>query len=1211
MRIQSYPRKEPDDGFTMVVTITMMVLLSLIAVGILSLSAVTLRSSSSESYGNEARANARLALQIALGELQAQMGSDRAVAAPAASVHADPQQPHLLGAWESWSWDPTEESGTPDYKSEKSDRFRGWLTSHTSPSGMATDFAYANQSTSSSSVKLLGEGTFGTGTGEAPIRSELIPIKSTSGDAESGNLAWTVLSEDTKVRLDLYRDDTRPTDNHHLASNLTFPETYYRDALDISSYSPTDESDWGSLISSRTLDAASGSGNANSAAKEHFFDYTTYSRGVLSDVANGGLKRDLTTILENDLLAGQRVYSGTTSPFGVADPHWSYLSDYYNQYLNFQDGDATEPVNVTANLAPPSPRTFDVNDSSPEAVALKPVVAKLQILFSMVTHTLASIDGSNAAATYAREDPRYTHLKPWLVFEPVITLWNPYSVPIEFDGVSIGLDKIPVAFRFAKQAGRTGAADLRIVDSGDSRVTRNYWPLSNFVWGSVSGGSGKSDAITNFSFNIRGGDMENGLSREPIRLEPGENKIFTALVKQGDTWGEVKRDFVIQSGNSVGAEKASSLVKNVDFVEGWNPTGGFRFDHLARYLQYRNPQSLYSFEQRAFSSPSSTDIKSSWFHWCALRPQDSIIVKAKLSNNDANSDSEDDAMKDFTMLVEMDRLGGISDTEILGSSFRVTEKDRLYEEDTDLIIERSFTAVELEQRDSDSNRGGKTPFAVFTMTAKSSNDLLSPTKGWLYGNPALIAYDQDEDEAPQPVQSYEFSFRNVDSLNGFPMVEIVPEGDSINRGYFGSGQSAETGLTASPMFVLPTTPMVSLGQFQAANLIAAVRPPFFNYPFGNSHAHPLLDSDSVVDGTFVDHSYLLNQKLWDSYYFSGLSKGTSQSNEPSVRNFIEGESTLTPRLQPYISSGESDDEVVDKLSGDLETSSREIAAYQMLEGPFNVHSTSVAAWKSLIMSAFEIEVPARDGDRHSVSGASAFSRFLPSYSESSGDLSLAAGSGDVGGTARDRAERWLGFHRLTDDQAELLAEEIVEQIKNRCIDDEGPFLSLSEFVNRRVGGRNESFSQKGVLQTAIDLANDPTGASNRAGEGTEGELFSLVDGVGIQNVDDRVKNPDALIGNTAEGSPATLLQGDLLQSLGSLLTVRSDTFRIRAYGNSVAKNGQIQAQAWCEAIVQRVPEFVDSTQTPGTQFDDLNPSNAAFGRRFKIVSFAWLSPEEV
>lgn len=70
----------------------------------------------------------------------------------------------------------------------------------------------------------------------------------------------------------------------------------------------------------------------------------------------------------------------------------------------------------------------------------------------------------------------------------------------------------------------------------------------------------------------------------------------------------------------------------------------------------------------------------------------------------------------------------------------------------------------------------------------------------------------------------------------------------------------------------------------------------------------------------------------------------------------------------------------------------------------------------------------------------------------------------------------------------------------------------------------------------------------------------------------------------------------IMAALGSMLTVRSDTFRIRAYGEALnpADPVKIEAMAYCEAIVQRTPDPL-----PG------------FGRRFIITHFRWLGPDDI
>lgn len=63
------------------------------------------------------------------------------------------------------------------------------------------------------------------------------------------------------------------------------------------------------------------------------------------------------------------------------------------------------------------------------------------------------------------------------------------------------------------------------------------------------------------------------------------------------------------------------------------------------------------------------------------------------------------------------------------------------------------------------------------------------------------------------------------------------------------------------------------------------------------------------------------------------------------------------------------------------------------------------------------------------------------------------------------------------------------------------------------------------------------------------------------------------------------------------LCVRSDTFRVRGYGETLNPGDAtlVEASVWCEAIVQRTPE-----SAPG-----------GLGRRFVVTSFRWLGPNDL
>jgi hypothetical protein len=259
------------------------------------------------------------------------------------------------------------------------------------------------------------------------------------------------------------------------------------------------------------------------------------------------------------------------------------------------------------------------------------------------------------------------------------------------------------------------------------------------------------------------------------------------------------------------------------------------------------------------------------------------------------------------------------------------------------------------------------------------------------------------------------------------------------------------------------------------------------------------------------------------------------------------------------------------------------AALMMVDGAFNVNSTSVAAWKTILSSLSDQEVPAYNlvtgiFDNWQDEREIHFSKF-------------SAPLGDGFDSTSPSGSFWNGYRTLTEEQVTNLAEAIVDQVKLR-----GPFRSMADFVNRSL--ESGALGRSGAMQSALD---DPSAGVNN--------VTSNDDYTRVAQLDDSVAN-DRLSGSQAAGFPGYLTQGDVLQALGPVLTARSDTFVIRGYGDVTDPlSGAVEGAAWCEAVVQRVPEPVGMSSV--TKPSDMLVEDPVFGRQFEIVHFRWLSENEI
>lgn len=406
----------------------------------------------------------------------------------------------------------------------------------------------------------------------------------------------------------------------------------------------------------------------------------------------------------------------------------------------------------------------------------------------------------------------------------------------------------------------------------------------------------------------------------------------------------------------------------------------------------------------------------------------------------------------------------------------------------------------------------------------------------------------------------------------------------------------------------PSAPLASLGQLQhlntapiidtkswgsssngpSAGRATTVQSWQMNYPVSNSYAHPRIDRNRLFDsrphsGYHYDGSYLWNDILWDRFFFSTY---------PADGDFdIRTHPLVNARYRPFREGDSPNWYAEENFRGDgnaeVSRNGRMAATNLLANGAFNINSTSKDAWKAVFSSLRDVPL---GSETDSEQLTAPFSRtFQPAGGAADAKIGV-------------HANAWNGFRNLSEDEVDAMAEEMVRQVRLR-----GPFTSMADFVNRRVVDKADDpydLGVSGALQTALDaVANQ------------DGNVIAPFDVDSTSSNKNLLVDPDFQMPDAISGFPGYLLQGDVLSSLGAHLTARSDTFRIRAYGNVVNPLTQaVEAEAWCEAIVQRMPDYVipsNDNQGDAPYDNPSNPVNQRLGRQYEIIAFRWLGPEDL
>ena len=412
----------------------------------------------------------------------------------------------------------------------------------------------------------------------------------------------------------------------------------------------------------------------------------------------------------------------------------------------------------------------------------------------------------------------------------------------------------------------------------------------------------------------------------------------------------------------------------------------------------------------------------------------------------------------------------------------------------------------------------------------------------------------------------------------------------------GEGTTSRSYNEDVPLFELPRAPLLSLGAAQHFRL-PGQRP----FMIGNSWGF-----GQELNGVPVG-------EIFDRYFFSGFREGVNPGTAANgdlivpnpllrtVRWYEPGAGYRKPTVEDLRATVEGLDP-----AGAVGAADARSSRFFLQAGAFNLNSTNVAAWASVLRG---VRFPSPQTFRHlslsSSTGTAAgdtsvatvqstnaqFFRFSHTAQET---YQAEAGRADPAGSAARTELFRRGMRTLNAAETGALATKIVELITARH-GEEGPFLSVGDFLAPH------------PRYAAIDA---------EGGEIPRSLLEAAIVESGI-NTAMAEFDPEAKVQLNSQW----LTQADVMTALAPVLFARSDTFTIRAYGEAVnPATNATEGRAWCEALVQRVPEYFDPPKgdgdltgdAPETPAENLtSPLNLANGRRFRILSFRWLTQADL
>ncbi|MBK1789776.1 type II secretion system protein [Persicirhabdus sediminis] len=1234
---------QSEMGFALIATIAVMALMAVTALAMLSLSTVEVRSSNHGDAMAEAKANARMALMIAIGELQKAAGPDTRVTAEGnIDDQADEGKGHWMGVWSS-----AKETGSQDAKDQG--EFISWMVSHPPNTPLAyshisdqsfLDDTFANGLANSVTLVGAGSANINDKPGDKVIAPK-VEIIDSSTENRTGHYAYWIGDEGVKARIDLQSTEGR---NDRLTNMGTQRSAFevMTDIKESKSDLSVDDPQISKLLSTQSIAHMSN----REAGISHFHDITSHSMGLQTTtrdantkygsgtttvMENGGLKIDLSLLFEksdNDFEAltpaDYAAFQYDDAPFGTSTlrdvgllftvdgvtednstegmiygPTMDMLRTHYRLYKDVENKESQPTLKQAFPFYPNATEfdnnyeltayinaerlgrrfldtnthrvsekkaedgnyavTFDVTRNTKPNVA--PYLNRVLYYFSVITEKTKRTDGSGGSDTHNDTDDECYRISK-VVITPIVILHNPYDISINCPDMAYR-PHFQESQLLAPQGGSIKLHEEKLVTNGNTE-----------------------DAV----FKI-----------PACSYKPGEIKLFMPNdLKALENEHELAE---LSTGVSLGSGAFFEIKKPDDVAEG---------DKSSTYMETQNIDANDQFKLFAYHTKHNIQSLEIYQGGNLNRIYTSRAVNLESHSTGGLSSLRNGAPE----------RSALDYATAENEPLQATNYYDFYTKPYNYELPRDYM-------DSESSAAAVYGFPTFVFNnpmCVSDSGIDNKASGNItrQASPGASVYS--------PYKSTHADYSGSAARQEQITALLSPDGKTTT---WGSGYNDE-GQTHISVLSIPTAPLVSIGSLQHANLFDQGNHPALL--IGNSFPNLQLtdlaitfEEISRVDNNGYrkchipfDSTFHTNEAIWDYYYFSSIAPRSDQGAyddssadaeadiQQVISDWLDGTQPLANERIVFLANGESIDDV--KLALAEPEAYQFASAYTGLLGAFNVNSTSVEAWKAMLAGyrgqSLDIN-PNGKVKTHDNDTDSALPRTL---------LPNKAGISDPEPFDEDT---WLAFAKLSDDDIQELAEAIVTELKERMEENaqrftaakgssKVPFLSLADFVNRMPDSSEPEYQTSGLLQGAIHKAKiNETLETDSASRTTNAFTTAAV----TPNARDyEVELPEDFPALDAASSPSYILQSDILQAIGSSISARSDTFKIRAYGDSLDSKGNIVAEAWCEAVVQRTPVPVTPVGTTGIAKWTPDTSNSTlpnYGRKMKVVAFKWLNKNEI